>query len=824
MRCIALLASLAFIVACADTPEPLVGPDRPDPIPPAAAPVVGLQQIPAFQPGVVVVQLESAAPAADIAAAQGASVARILKRGIHVLNVPVGREQTVVSALSRNPRVIFAELSVPRTMGLPCEAPDGDCTVPSDGHFGRRWDLHNTGTIRDAAGNILEDQGLVPDADMDWLEAYEQLGAFTEGAVVGIVDTGIFPGHEDLSGRLLAQHDFFNIDPIAEDDHGHGTHASGIMLAHGNNGMGVSGIAYGPNIRLAVAKGCGNTIIGYLCWSPDIADGIMWLADQGVAAINLSVGGETPSSAEQVALQYAQANNVLPVCAAGNDEGAVDWPGAFPECMAVSSTGWNDGLASYSSFGAEVEVAAPGGEILHPNGLDMILSTWLDGSYVYMAGTSMAAPQVTGLAGLLHALGVTDASEKRALIRSTADDLGVSGFDTYFGDGRINVWAAVREAVGDPSNPPPTPEPPVASFTWSCTYLNCSFEDTSTDDGGIVSWEWNFGDLTPTSPLKETSHEYLAAGTYTVTLTVVDALAQTDEESHGVTVTDSPPDLPPIASFTYACTGLTCDFTDTSTDDNGVVRWLWSFGVDESSISADQHPSYTYESPGAYLVELIVEDALGGVDRLGYDSLWVTVTELPPAPPLIAHVASIDVTKTRSGKTTVGSADVTIQDQFGQPVKGATVTGDWLINAAVEVPGTSGITGPDGVANDIPSGPLTAKVKDVLSFCVTDVRGLDLTYDVAANVETCDPPSEGDDPPPPAGFTLTTTVKKNGDVTLRWEGSTAALFDVWRDEDLIAGDDASPFIHRKPGSGTWVYKVCEAGTDICTNESTAIVQ
>ena len=221
----------------------------------------------------------------------------------------------------------------------------------------QRGDLHNDGTIRDAAGDSLESQGLVPDADMDWLEAHEQLGAFTEGALVGIVDTGIFPSHEDLSGRLLVQHDFFNIDPVAEDDHGHGTHASGIMLAHGNNGKGVSGVAYGPNIRLAMAKGCGNTILGYLCWSPDIADGIMWLADQGVVAINLSLGGQSPSSAEQVALQYAQARDVLPVCAAGNDEGDVDWPAAFPECMAVSSTGWTDGLASYSSFGPEVEVA-----------------------------------------------------------------------------------------------------------------------------------------------------------------------------------------------------------------------------------------------------------------------------------------------------------------------------------------------------------------------------------------------------------------------------------------------------------------------------------
>jgi hypothetical protein len=128
------------------------------------------------------------------------------------------------------------------------------------------------------------------------------------------------------------------------------------------------------------------------------------------------------------------------------------------------------------------------------------------------------------------------------------------------------------------------------------------------------------------------------------------------------------------------------------------------------------------------------------------------------------------------------------------------------------------------VANDITSGPLTVKVKDVLSFCVTSVTGLDLSYDATADLETCDVPGGSEDPPPPAEFTLTTNVKRNGDVTLRWEGSTATLFDVWKDGVVIEKDDASPYLDRRPGSGTWVYKVCEADTSICTNESTAIVQ
>jgi serine protease len=633
MRGLALLGTLLVAAACSDVSDPLVAPEPGSRTLSAVTQLSGLDQVPPFQPGVVVVRLRPGLTGTRVASEHGATVVRELRQNMRVLRVPVGQEERIRSALSRDGRVVFAELSVPRTLGIPCAAPDNDCVVPTDEHFARRWDLHNDGTVNDAIGGVLEDQGLVPDADIDWLEAHDQLGSFTGGALIGIVDTGIFPSHEDLSGRLLVQHDFFNIDPVAEDDHGHGTHASGIMLALGDNGKGVSGVAWGPNVRLAVAKGCGNTIIGYLCWSPDIADGIMWLADQGVAAINLSLGGQSPSSAEQVALQYATARNVLPVCAAGNDAAEVDWPAAFPECMAVSSSRWDDRPASYTSFGPEVEVAAPGGEILHPQGYDMILSTWVTGGYAYLAGTSMAAPQVTGLAGLLHALGVTDAEAKRALIRETADDLGVPGPDTKFGQGRVNVWSAVQAAIGDPPPPPPSEEPPMASFTWSCTDLSCDFSDTSTDDGGVTSWAWDFGDG-DSSPVQDPSHLYAAGGSYTVTLTVRDGLGNEDTAEEVVTVADPPPppaNEGPTASFTWSCFGPSCDFRSTSTDDGGIVAWLWDFG--EGGWSDQEHPSYVYAEPGTYTVALLVEDAENLLDLVTQE---ITVTEPPPVLTVVA--------------------------------------------------------------------------------------------------------------------------------------------------------------------------------------------
>ncbi|HZD04807.1 MAG TPA: S8 family serine peptidase, partial [Longimicrobiales bacterium] len=305
-RFIALLL-LSAVAACTDSPDTVTAPaPRPGAAAPSALASTPLQALPPFQPGVVVARFRPGSDAAGIAAAQGARVERELLLGMKVLRVAEGRERTVVEALSANPNVERVELSLPRTLGLPCEVADGDCSVPSDNLFGRRWDLHNDGVIRDSQGNVLETVGPVPDADTDWLEAFDQLGAFPGGAVVGLVDTGIYGSHPDLAGRLIAQHDFFDMDDIAEDSIGHGTHVAGIALALADNGIGAAGIAWGPNVKLMVAKGCGSApFLGYFCWSPDIADGIAWLVDQGANVINLSLGANEDSGFEQDALRYA---------------------------------------------------------------------------------------------------------------------------------------------------------------------------------------------------------------------------------------------------------------------------------------------------------------------------------------------------------------------------------------------------------------------------------------------------------------------------------------------------------------------------------------
>lgn len=535
MSRILVVSLVVLLTACSDLGRSVtapVGSAAPD----LSAPVFTSASGETYKPGRLMARFTPGVAAAEVASAYGAGVEREISLGIKILRVPRGQELALAEALGANPNVAYAEPVWARRPAVICEL--GDCVVPSDVFFSFQWDRHNDGAVESVSGSVLAETGAA-DADVDWLEAFNLLGDVQGSALLGIVDTGIRDDHEEFVGRVVAQHDFFQVDPVADDEHGHGTHVSGIALAPAN-GTGVTGVAYGPNVGLVMAKGCGNTLIGFLCWLPDIIDGIVWAVDSGANALSISLASSEPSASEQEAFQYAEANDVLPVCAAGNESGAVTYPAGYPECMAVSATDWGDGAASYTNTGPEVEISAPGGDTIHSGAYDRIFSTWPSNTnaYAHAAGTSMAAPQVGGLATLLHALGVTSAAEKRALIRATADDLGTAGWDETFGDGRINVWAAVQAATGGEPPPPPENQAPTSSFTWGCAELTCDFADGSSDaDGTIASWSWDFGDGA-TSSLQNPSHTYAAGGTYTVGLTVTDDGGLADTSSRDVTVTE----------------------------------------------------------------------------------------------------------------------------------------------------------------------------------------------------------------------------------------------------------------------------------------------
>jgi subtilisin family serine protease len=454
-RCrLAVLALFAgaSLAACADMGEPLGPAD-------AAAPAAGSfslgagDPIPEYVAGEILVRFTPGAARNEIAQQNRARPKEETRlQRLWILEVEEGEELIVANNLRMNPNVEFAEPNYVYQV-VPCGT--GDCTLPNDPVFGAKWDLHNTGFVTDAGGNVVAETGTAG-ADIAWLEAYEylnNLGATYQNTVVGIIDTGIRASHQDMAGRVLGGRNycpsFFcligTVNPNNwADDNGHGTHVAGIVGASGNNGVGLSGVAWMDEIKFLAVKVCGGPL--GLCNAAGITNGIIWAVDNGAHVLNLSLGGGAPSTATQNALQYALNNNVLPVCATGNDgANTVSYPAAFPQCMAVASSNWSDERSSYSNGGPEVEVSAPGGDLSDSQPHSLILSSWHtgDAAYAYAAGTSMATPQVAGLAALLRASGMNSAAAIRERIRSTADDRGPEGFDIGHGHGRINVYRAL---------------------------------------------------------------------------------------------------------------------------------------------------------------------------------------------------------------------------------------------------------------------------------------------------------------------------------------------------------------------------------------------
>ncbi len=165
-------------------------------------------------------------------------------------------------------------------------------------------------------------------------------------------------------------------------------------------------------------------------------------------------------------------------------------------------------------------------------------------------------------------------------------------------------------------------QPPVANFNFSANNLQVAFTDLSTDaDGSIVSRQWNFGDGT-SSTAQNPSKTYASPGSYNVSLTVTDDKGASNSFSRVVEVSDQPVNVPPAANFSFTVSGLTANFTDSSTDSDGsITARSWKFG--DGSTSTAQNPAKTYSAAGTYNVELTVTDNRGATNLI---SKPVTVT------------------------------------------------------------------------------------------------------------------------------------------------------------------------------------------------------
>ncbi|HEY3375715.1 MAG TPA: S8 family serine peptidase [Candidatus Aquicultor sp.] len=270
---------------------------------------------------------------------------------------------------------------------------------------------------------------------------------------VAILDTGVDTSHEDLQGifamdpnnpsRILGKHFYSDVsgrqlsDDILTDNAGHGTHIAGIIAAVANNSKGIAGIASAAKImpvKILDDVGYGD--------DANIAQGIIWAADNGAHIVNMSLAGPAQSRTLADAIKYAHDKGVVVVAATGNEASSEpNYPAAYDGVIGVGATDTNDTWVPQSNFGNYVDVTAPGMSII---------STFppaksYDGQpYEVHSGTSMAAGFVSGLAALLCSINpnLTNAMIE-GKIYASADDLGTVGWDRYFGYGRINAARAV---------------------------------------------------------------------------------------------------------------------------------------------------------------------------------------------------------------------------------------------------------------------------------------------------------------------------------------------------------------------------------------------
>jgi len=224
-----------------------------------------------------------------------------------------------------------------------------------------------------------------------------------KGIKVAILDTGCDTTHPDLQERIIGGYNFTDDDnsnpDIYSDYNGHGTHVAGTIGAV-ENSIGVAGAA--PEVSLLIVKVLNGQGSGQYDW---IANGILYAIEQKVDIISMSLGGPDDVQALHDAVKRAVDNQILVVCAAGNEGDGRDtteelgYPAAYNEVISVGSVDFTRNSSEFSNSNREVDLAAPG---------ENILSTYMGGQYARLSGTSMAAPHVTGGLALIKAIAVQE--------------------------------------------------------------------------------------------------------------------------------------------------------------------------------------------------------------------------------------------------------------------------------------------------------------------------------------------------------------------------------------------------------------------------------
>jgi thermitase len=321
---------------------------------------------------------------------------KIGQSDLYVVELPEYTEERTIARLARHPHLKFAELDH-------YVAP---AFIPNDPYYPNGWHLPKI------------------NSPLAWVHSQ---GA---GITIAILDSGVDSAHPDLAARMVAGWNFYDNNSNTSDVYGHGTKVAGAAAAITDNSTGVAGVAGQSKImpiRITDTSGWGT-------WS-GIANGLVWAADRGARVANISFLGVTSSSSARSSAQYMKDKGGLVVVSGGNT-GKLESYMKTPTMIAVAATDANDNRANWSSYGDYIDLAAPGVGIW---------STTNGGGYGAISGTSFSSPVTAGVIALMMSANskIKNTDIEQTLF-STAKDLGTTGWDPYFGYGRVDAAAAVQ--------------------------------------------------------------------------------------------------------------------------------------------------------------------------------------------------------------------------------------------------------------------------------------------------------------------------------------------------------------------------------------------
>ena len=280
-------------------------------------------------------------------------------------------------------------------------------------------------------------------SQMDMATGWDYLND-TSSIKIAIIDTGVRGTHEELSGKTLTGYNVLTSSIISagsnSDDNGHGTAMATIAAATANNTKGIVGVAYNSSIVPIKALNSGGTGLG-----SDVATGINWAADNGVKIVNLSLGSSDYSQTMHDAIQHAVNHGCVVAAASGNDGGNISYPGRDSLVISVGSVNSNNARSSFSNYGSELDVMAPG-ESIRVGYYDS------DSSYATGTGTSASTAEVSGLAALaVNWHTGASVSDLVSYFRNSAQKiggLGGSSCNDYYGCGLAN-YNRLQTVAGD---------------------------------------------------------------------------------------------------------------------------------------------------------------------------------------------------------------------------------------------------------------------------------------------------------------------------------------------------------------------------------------